>query len=1196
MGGSSRRQTVGFRYRMGVLFGVCYGPVDRVVRLLVGEREAWRGAVTANGSANVSAPQLFGGDEKEGGIVGTAHVMMGGGAQTLPSAVSALLPSPAPAMRGILSILYNGQISANNPYVKPFAWQVTRILAGWAGGSAWNPTRAAIQISSTDGENDVLLVSGMEGASIVDESSWHHPLTVTNFAAAAPGLYGGYAARIASVGDGGSITTGGITSGLLAWTPDDDFTAEIVFSVSQPHNNNFNLVQVNASGEFAFRARVNVNTDGSAQLQCSLLTNALPNDVPLTLTYGPRHHVVLDYNGTTHVLTVYYDGAPLLVEPLDGAVPAYTWISSMTPVSVDSAFSDPWPLGWVRVDGWRFTRNRRRYTSSFVPPTEAPYDDGLAGLLIEAMNPAHIIYQCLTDTRWGMGYPTATIGSSFTAAAQTLFDEGLGLCMIWNQQEEIGAFVRQVLDHCGGVLYSDPKTGLFELKLLRGDYTAGSLPLYDPTNVVALEAFQRAGYGDTTNEVTVVYRDVATNKDAPITVHNLANIQAQGGTVASTKQYPGLPTAELAARVAQRDLIASSTPLAKCRLVVNREAWAEVPGGVIRLTWPKLGLSAVVFRVLGIDYGTMQDGRIKVELVEDVFGLPASSYVDVQPNTWVEPDMSPAPVAVAEMIEAPYLSLVAEMSAADLSFVDADSAYMAALAAEPNGAAQAFNLHARVGTAVLDEVAAGSFVPAAVVNGAITKTATTIPIESAQGLDAVQPDDLAVIGTGRQAEWVKVIAVDTVTPALLVARGVLDTTPKAHADGTRIFFDDGRAAFDPTERATGEVVDYALQTTTASGALDLSLAPIISITAQQRQHRPYPPGAFTINGASYPALANLVATVAWAHRDRLQQTADVIEQDEGNIGPEAGTTYTVEYRRADTNALLLSVTGISGTSYTLAAPLDGAFDLLVRLWAVRGGVDSWHVHEHTLFYVGTTVQSVVASLLPGSASATSNGTAAGVTLTVEASVNNGNDPNNAQVVLRMHADGTDGSTTFTDTSLSAHALTAVGNAQVDTAQSQWGGASALFDGTGDYISAAASTDFEFGSGDFTIEFWLRLTGTDNFGIFYTEDGNTSLHFDASRWVWRANNTNVFITTDTPALNTWFHIALVRNGTTTRVYRDGVMVATGTSVNCSNTNSAIRIGGGYQQLNGHIDDLRITKGVARYTAAGFSLPSGPFPDA
>jgi Concanavalin A-like lectin/glucanases superfamily len=209
-------------------------------------------------------------------------------------------------------------------------------------------------------------------------------------------------------------------------------------------------------------------------------------------------------------------------------------------------------------------------------------------------------------------------------------------------------------------------------------------------------------------------------------------------------------------------------------------------------------------------------------------------------------------------------------------------------------------------------------------------------------------------------------------------------------------------------------------------------------------------------------------------------------------------------------------------------------------------------------------------------------------------IDNGGDANFSNVVLLMRADGTDGSTTFLDHSLSTKTLTANGNVQIDTAQSQWGGSSALFDGTGDYVSAVASTDFEFGSGDFTIEFWVRVNSGSDFSVFYTEDGKTSLHYDASRWVWRANDLNVFVTADSAGA-TFDHVALVRNGSTTRVYRNAVLIATGTSIDCVNTNSAIRIGTGYRSLNGWLDDLRITKGVARYTSAGFALPTAAFPD-
>ena len=76
--------------------------------------------------------------------------------------------------------------------------------------------------------------------------------------------------------------------------------------------------------------------------------------------------------------------------------------------------------------------------------------------------------------------------------------------------------------------------------------------------------------------------------------------------------------------------------------------------------------------------------------------------------------------------------------------------------------------------------------------------------------------------------------------------------------------------------------------------------------------------------------------------------------------------------------------------------------------------------------------------------------------------------------LLLHFDGTDGSTTFVDSSPSGKTVTAVGNAQIDTAQYKFGGASGLFDGNGDYLSVPDSDDWYFGTGDFTIDAWARF--------------------------------------------------------------------------------------------------------------------------
>ena len=93
----------------------------------------------------------------------------------------------------------------------------------------------------------------------------------------------------------------------------------------------------------------------------------------------------------------------------------------------------------------------------------------------------------------------------------------------------------------------------------------------------------------------------------------------------------------------------------------------------------------------------------------------------------------------------------------------------------------------------------------------------------------------------------------------------------------------------------------------------------------------------------------------------------------------------------------------------------------------------------------------------------------------------------AQTVLLLHCDGTDASTTFTDSSSPAKTVTAVGDAQLDTAQFKFGTASGLFDGTGDELTVTDHADFDFGTGDFTIEFFVRFNSVTGVQGFCYED-------------------------------------------------------------------------------------------------------------
>lgn len=213
------------------------------------------------------------------------------------------------------------------------------------------------------------------------------------------------------------------------------------------------------------------------------------------------------------------------------------------------------------------------------------------------------------------------------------------------------------------------------------------------------------------------------------------------------------------------------------------------------------------------------------------------------------------------------------------------------------------------------------------------------------------------------------------------------------------------------------------------------------------------------------------------------------------------------------------------------------------------------------------------------------------------------DPNFASVSLLLHMNGSNGSTTFTDTSTTAHSISVFGDAQVTTTSPKFGTGALLLDGAGDYLSAPSHTSLTFGTGDFTIEAWVRFdTVSAAQYIFSQRDiGGFSLLLLADgrlQGITPSLNT-VTEGSATMAVDTWYHVAFTRSGTSYNVWVGGTGSATGTITGEDGASGISYIGyrgsGGVTYLDGRIDDLRITKGVARYTA-NFAPPSAAFPDA
>ncbi len=209
--------------------------------------------------------------------------------------------------------------------------------------------------------------------------------------------------------------------------------------------------------------------------------------------------------------------------------------------------------------------------------------------------------------------------------------------------------------------------------------------------------------------------------------------------------------------------------------------------------------------------------------------------------------------------------------------------------------------------------------------------------------------------------------------------------------------------------------------------------------------------------------------------------------------------------------------------------------------------------------------------------------------------------------LLLRTNGADGSASFIDASPFARTVTAVGNAQVDTAQTKFGPSSLLFDGTGDRVSVPDSPDFAFGTGDFTIDWWMRFSSVATASIFAQASGAaTDLSFDFQYFsgsfffVNSANGTSSSTSeswSNTPSSGVWNHWELVRNGTNLILFKDGVSLGTesGFSTTLFDSSSPLTVGGGLNisaALNGWIEEFRVTKGIARHTA-NFTPPTAPY---
>lgn len=984
-GGKKPQQEV-TEYYMSEHFGIC-SAVDAVLGITIKEKTAWEGEKTAEGSISIYNSELFGGVKKEGGVNGIAYFLPGGPAQVLPNGLAArfgLTSATCPGFRGIASLffvgshpdggLWDGEVSTSidvwkdNTYSGDHSQFTTAIpdLEAYGRGDEISSVKTVgpwVVYEHDNYTGESMVVEGNlpdpfpNGHPLHDKISSLAPL---GYAPGATGSSGGFywsantpylpgvwvKVRRAPVGLTASLaliprTIGDLIADVLA-----DFTG---LSWTLPCSGSFPTTCICPAGDtssavlggdptvtytmtFRIRGCVElVEYSGGEQLDEHVFKDATGQAIAVANTYtlevsDPPATYYLN-NGETlmdrldvvdYALTIPVNGGATLT--LEAVSHDNGQIKNVTNVSVsDDDVTKPIVVA-------------QPYNGQFMQ-----LDATNIGTEFDA-NPAHIIYECLTNTDWGMGSPLAAIEyDSFDAASLTLYNEGFGLSLLWTRQSSIQDFVQEILDHIQAVLYVDPSTGLLTLTLIRGDYDEEALPVVDPDNA-DLTSFNRKLWGDIVNEITVTWTNPENEQDETITAQDDSSIATQGGAVSDSRNYYGVRSASLAQTLAYRDLRSAGQPLATCEAEVDRSQWRLRPASVIKLTWPEYGLTELVMRVTSIDYGKPGDMTVKLTLIEDVYGLDVGSY-DTPPSTiWEDPSAPPAPMETVEIFTLPLFFAADTTVAAFVDTPEYPEVLAGVLATTENDDTFSYQLWDEValpdGSLQWQSLGTNNVIGRGVLLADLDAEALSSGVSFDDVIGQTFPTVGGFVIIGEDGETGNEIAMVTASVGTYsLTRGVLDTVPRAWPAGMPAWFVDGSTLFeDSLVRSAGEVVDYRLRTQTSQGLLPLIDAPIESATLSDRPWLPNRPANVEAFGEAWSSETALIdararpdpwVTVTWANRNRLTEDSQVLAWTDSTVTPEVGQTTTIEVRDID-GVLLATHDALAGTTFDVPDASFGA--------------------------------------------------------------------------------------------------------------------------------------------------------------------------------------------------------------------------------------------------------------------------------
>lgn len=551
-------------------------------------------------------------------------------------------------------------------------------------------------------------------------------------------------------------------------------------------------------------------------------------------------------------------------------------------------------------------------------------------------NPAAALYEILTDPVWGLGRPTGEIDiASFQAAGATLATEGFGLSFQIDSVRSAKSACDEILRHIDGVIFPDPATGKQVLKLARKDYTVGALLVVDQTSAEDAE-ISRPSWSELSNDIHVKFTSRSDNYTPRIAQQqNLAAIQIRGERATDVIDFLMATSGAVANAIAARSVKTLSYPLARVQVTVSRKAWQLHACDVFVLNWPAESIVGMVLRVITPDYGALEEGKIVLQCVEDIFSVVSTAFTPPGASGWVDPVQPVAVPTAQRLVEAPY------------HLIGSSARHVLAIAVRSAGADLGYEIESdrTGGTAYTITNSDGNFCASGLLQSSYAASTAAVDATGFIITSPVDPARLETIGADDFAGGVNLCLIDSEIMAFEtvadngngtftisnVMRGVLDTVPAAHSSSARVYFimPSGVSVLDPLNpypnpgNVRAKLLPYNVRS-----VLDSAAATALLITTASRAQAPYPPGNVKIAGVAWPTTVTVGVNIAvtWAVRHRTAQydALAVVAQDTGDFVATPEGTYTIEVRINGSLIATRTVPGIATTTWTWTAAFQTA--------------------------------------------------------------------------------------------------------------------------------------------------------------------------------------------------------------------------------------------------------------------------------